>query len=178
MGITSRPFPTPPYYDVFPSLWYMNIACSFLKPLSNNTQFYKRFCVNSCVFPYFSQHEDGMGLIEDNEINNNTLAGVWITTGIKRLESLCPHSLEARRSTRLLYMGSWSYPVKNNSFTSTEFFCRLLAISELAGNSSYRGKFQWYFDQGKGNLVRVSGEFELSEFEFSRFCCRIKEEVG
>ena len=22
-----------------------------------------------------------MGLIEDNEINNNTLAGVWITTG-------------------------------------------------------------------------------------------------
>lgn len=27
------------------------------------------------------QHEEGMGLIEDNEINNNTLAGVWITTG-------------------------------------------------------------------------------------------------
>ena len=28
-----------------------------------------------------------MGLIEDNEINNNTLAGVWITTGITiRLE--------------------------------------------------------------------------------------------
>ncbi|KAJ7350145.1 F-box only protein 11 [Desmophyllum pertusum] len=26
-------------------------------------------------------HEEGMGLIEDNEINNNTLAGVWITTG-------------------------------------------------------------------------------------------------
>ena len=25
-----------------------------------------------------------MGLIEDNEINNNTLAGVWITTGIKK----------------------------------------------------------------------------------------------
>ena len=31
----------------------------------------------------FSQHEEGMGLIEDNEINNNTLAGVWITTGNK-----------------------------------------------------------------------------------------------
>ena len=30
----------------------------------------------------YSQHEEGMGLIEDNEINNNTLAGVWITTGI------------------------------------------------------------------------------------------------
>ena len=27
-------------------------------------------------------------------------------------------------------------------------------------------KFQWNFDQRKGNLVR--GEFELSEFEFSR----------
>ena len=27
------------------------------------------------------QHEEGLGLIEDNEINNNTLAGVWITTG-------------------------------------------------------------------------------------------------
>ena len=26
---------------------------------------------------------------------------------------------------------------------------------ELAGNSSYRGNFQWKFDQGKGNLVRV-----------------------
>ena len=40
---------------------------------------------------------------------------------------------------------------------------------ELAGNSSYRGKFQWNFDQGKGNLVQVSREFELSEFELSRF---------
>ena len=30
----------------------------------------------------------------------------------------------------------------------------------LAGNSNYRGKFQWNLDQGKGNLVRVSGEFE------------------
>ena len=34
-------------------------------------------------------------------------------------------------------------------------------------NSSYRGKFQWIFDQGKENLVRVSGEFELSEFELT-----------
>ena len=39
---------------------------------------------------------------------------------------------------------------------------------ELAGNSSYRCKFQRNFDQGKGNLVRVRGEFELSEFELSR----------
>ena len=79
-GITSRPFPTPPYCDDFPPFdtWILPAVC-------NNTQFYKRFCVNSCVFPYFSQHEDGMGLIEDNEINNNTLAGVWITTGIKKV---------------------------------------------------------------------------------------------
>ena len=59
-------------------------------------------------------------------------------------------------------------------------------------NSSNRGKFQWTFDQGKGNFVRVrvnrvkltkkwgeiqgkwdilrvSREFELSEFELSKF---------
>ena len=34
-------------------------------------------------------------------------------------------------------------------------------------NSSYRGKFQWNFDQGKGNLVRVSREFELTELELT-----------
>ena len=45
---------------------------------------------------------------------------------------------------------------------------------ELAGNLSYRGKFQWNFDQGKGNLVWVSGEFELSEFKLSRFYCNLK----
>ena len=44
-------------------------------------------------------------------------------------------------------------------------------LFELAGNSSYRCKFQWNFDQGKGNLLWVSGEFELSEFELSRFYC-------
>ena len=38
---------------------------------------------------------------------------------------------------------------------------------ELAENSSYQGNFQWNFDQGKGNC----GEFELSEFELSRFYC-------
>ena len=32
-------------------------------------------------------------------------------------------------------------------------------------NLSYWGKFQWIFDQGKWNVVRVSGEFKLSEFE-------------
>ena len=35
-------------------------------------------------------------------------------------------------------------------------------------NSSYWGKFQWNFDQGKGNLDRVSSEeFEFSEFELT-----------
>ena len=31
--------------------------------------------------------------------------------------------------------------------------------------------FFFFFYQGKENLVRVSGEFELSEFELSRFYC-------
>ena len=35
-------------------------------------------------------------------------------------------------------------------------------------NSSHRGKFQWLsFDQGKGNLVPVRGELELSKFELT-----------
>ena len=36
-------------------------------------------------------------------------------------------------------------------------------------NSSYRGKFQWLFDQGKGYLVRVSWVFELSGFELTEW---------
>ena len=36
---------------------------------------------------------------------------------------------------------------------------------EWCHRTSYRGKFQWKFYQGKGNLVLVSGEFELSELE-------------
>ena len=42
---------------------------------------------------------------------------------------------------------------------------------ELGRNSSHRGKFHWNFDRGKANLVWVSKEFELSEFELSRFYC-------
>ncbi len=34
-------------------------------------------------------------------------------------------------------------------------------------NSSYRGKFDPNFDREKRNLVRVCGEFELSEFELT-----------
>ena len=39
--------------------------------------------------------------------------------------------------------------------------------------TSYSGNFQWYFDQGKWNLLRVSGEFELAEFELSGFYCTL-----
>lgn len=28
-----------------------------------------------------SQHEKGQGVIEENEVYSNTLAGVWVTTG-------------------------------------------------------------------------------------------------
>ena len=50
---------------------------------------------------------------------------------------------------------------------------------ELAGNSSFirvRGNRvkmteTWGESQGKWNIVRVSGEFALSEFEVSGFCC-------
>ena len=35
-------------------------------------------------------------------------------------------------------------------------------------NSSYRSKFWWLFDQGKGNFARVSREFELSKFELTK----------
>lgn len=29
----------------------------------------------------FTQHEKGQGVIEENEVYSNTLAGVWVTTG-------------------------------------------------------------------------------------------------
>ena len=38
-------------------------------------------------------------------------------------------------------------------------------------NLSYRGTFQWIFDPELWHLVRVSWEFELSEFELSGFYC-------
>ena len=51
--------------------------------------------------------------------------------------------------------------------------------SKLAGNSSFirvrRNRVKmtetWGEIQGKWNIVRVSGEFALSEFEVSAFCC-------
>ena len=35
-------------------------------------------------------------------------------------------------------------------------------------NLSYQGNFRWILDQGKGNLVRVSRELELSEFVLTK----------
>ena len=42
-----------------------------------------------------------------------------------------------------------------------------MAVELQEPESSYRGNFRWLFDQGKWNLVWVSGEFELSEFELT-----------
>ena len=50
-----------------------SVSCEFFFQWRN---FFFFSCCSSLL-----QHEEGMGLIEDNEINNNTLAGVWITTG-------------------------------------------------------------------------------------------------
>ena len=44
-------------------------------------------------------------------------------------------------------------------------------LFKVVGNSSYWGKFQWNFDEGKGNWIQVSGELELSKFELLRFFC-------
>lgn len=38
------------------------------------------------------------------------------------------------------------------------------------------GKFQWHFDQGNVNLLRVSGEFELSKFKLTTL--KITEKWG
>ena len=66
---------------------------------------------------------------------------------------------------QILYLLPWITVQYSNPSNGNE------KQQELAGNSSYWGKFQWNHDQGKGNLVRVSRKFELSEFELSRFYC-------
>ena len=35
-------------------------------------------------------------------------------------------------------------------------------------NLSYRDNFLWLFDQGNGNLIRVSRKFKLSEFKLTK----------
>ena len=61
--------------------------------------------------------------------------------------------------------------VENPGNSNCEGKRKTVRVSE---NSSYRGKFQWNFDQGKEKLVRVSGESESSEFELSGFYCSTK----
>ena len=61
--------------------------------------------------------------------------------------------------------------VENPGNSNCEGKRKTVLVSE---NSSYRGKFQWNFDQGKEKLVRVSGESESPEFELSGFYCSTK----
>ena len=63
----------------------------------------------------------------------------------------------------------WKWSIYSRTLVTQTLTGNEKLAVELAGNSSYRAKFQWNFDQGKGNLVRVSREFELSEFALSRF---------
>ena len=63
----------------------------------------------------------------------------------------------------LKYLGLKSFTVETLKGNEKHF--------ESAGNSSYQTKFKGNFDQGKENLARVRAEFELSEFELSRFYC-------
>ena len=44
---------------------------------------------------------------------------------------------------------------------------------QVRGNVSFGGKFQWTFDKGNGNLVQISKDLKLSEFELSGFYCII-----
>ena len=44
---------------------------------------------------------------------------------------------------------------------------------QVRGNVSFWGKFQWTFDEGNGNLVQISKDWKLSEFELSGFYCII-----
>lgn len=44
-------------------------------------QMYMSFFLGFFMFVSHIQHEKGQGLIEENEVYSNTLAGVWITTG-------------------------------------------------------------------------------------------------
>ena len=77
----------------------------------------------------------------------------------------------------------WTYEINKKVYQNVLKFMYFLpkpsclSIStkafDLPRNLNYRGKFQWNFDQGKGNLVRVGREFESSEFELSRFNCRL-----
>jgi len=60
-------------------------------------------CV-SCV----PQHEKGQGVIEENEVYSNTLAGVWVTTGSTPV--LRRNRIHSGKQVRLQPVGSRSPP--------------------------------------------------------------------
>ena len=66
-----------------------------------------------------------------------------------------------KRDLFVLLLVFYAYTTRRADRMGSEWSCK-------NQNSSYRREFQWLFDQGKGISVRVSGEFELSEIEFTK----------
>ena len=64
-----------------------------------------------------------------------------------------------------------SQALQQNPGNSIETLKRNEEQLEWAGNLHCWGKFQWNFDQGKGNIVWVSVEFKWPKFELSRVYC-------
>ena len=66
-----------------------------------------------------------------------------------------------KRDLFVLLLVFYAYPTRRADRMGSEWSCK-------NQNSSYRVEFQWLFDQRKGISVRISGEFELSELEFTK----------
>ena len=66
-----------------------------------------------------------------------------------------------KRDLFVLLLVFYAYTTRRADRMGSEWSCK-------NQNSSYQGQFQWLFDQEKGISVRVSGEFELSELEFTK----------
>ena len=80
----------------------------------------------------FFQHEGGLGLIEDNEIYSNTLAGVWITTG-KFLQSIFNRMfISLHRSEQFQIIFSESIlAILTETFTLLDYRVRFLKSEKL-----------------------------------------------
>ena len=66
-----------------------------------------------------------------------------------------------KRDLFVLLLVFYAYTTRRADRMGSEWSCK-------NQNSSYRVEFQLLFDQRKGISVRVSGEFELSELEFTK----------
>ena len=66
-----------------------------------------------------------------------------------------------KRDLFVLLLVFYAYTTRRADRMGSEWSCK-------NQNSSYRVEFRWLFDQRKGISVRVSGEFELSELEFTK----------